>query len=75
MRDFAEEMRQKDEAKRDPQSLLYQADAWATNAERFVERGDDERQTAAVFAQIALARAVSALAAAQLKTAEALAGK
>lgn len=53
----------------DPETLLHQADSYCTNAVHYAESFEErEQRTAAIFAQVALARAVSALAAAQLKT-------
>lgn len=52
----------------DPRRILLEAQTWSSNAAEYAERGEVEQRTAAIFAQVAVARAIEGLAAAILAT-------
>jgi hypothetical protein len=52
----------------DPHQLLYEAHQWSRNAADYAEGDENRRAAAAVWAQLANAKAIAALAAAILAT-------
>ena len=73
MSSWEKEREVRQEALVNPLNHLAAVEQWASNALSFAERVDSNQQTTgAIFAQVAIARAIAALASAVLRVADAM---